>query len=319
MVAVFALAGVVLGEGVAGANPPRPHVPSHGDQGGSGDHTDHGNGTYVCSGTVANQGSLAGNYYGSVIVKGVCAAHGRVTIKGSLTITPDSGLVANDPTEPDPSDPFGPPICLDHVQVNVFGGIRVLSNGILFLGDSLRGTGCQDSNGVVYGGLQGLGSNSVVVHGTKINDGFSLQGGGGGNSYVYIPPPSDYPPPGWNCADITVGGVDIGTPPFSDVEDSQINGGATIDGLHTCWMGFINNQVHGSVNISHNKLGDPDAIEIGLNLIHGPLGCWGNYLDPHSHIAPNDGSGGVPTNSFDGSPSNPNTVIGPELGQCAGL
>jgi hypothetical protein len=313
ILSVVALGGVVFGAGVAGANPPRPHVPNHGDQGGGGDHADHGNGTYVCSGTVANQGSLAGNY-GSVIVNGVCAAHRRVNIKGSLTITPNSGLVANDPTAQDPNNPNGPPICLDHVQVNVFGGIRVLSNGILFLGDSLRGTGCPDSNGVVFGGLQGLGSNSVIVHGTKINDGFSLQGGGGGNSYG----PNPYGP-GVFCSDIIVGGVDIGTPPFSDVEDSQINGGASINGLHTCWMGFINNQVQGTVNISHNRIGDPDAIEIGLNTIHGALGCWGNYRDPASHVLPDDGSGGVPTNSFDGSPPNYNTVSGPELGQCAGL
>ena len=59
-------------------------------------------------------------------------------------------------------------------------------------------------------------------------------------------------------------------------------------------------------------MGDPDAIEIGLNHIHGTLACSGNAL-----AFP--GQGGVPTNSFDGSPPNPNVVTGARTGQCTGL
>jgi hypothetical protein len=66
------------------------------------------------------------------------------------------------------------------------------------------------------------------------------------------------------------------------------------------------------VSVNNNTMGDPDAIEIGLNNIHGTLACSGNAL-----AFP--GPGGVPTNSFDGSPPNPNTVTGAETGQCAGL
>jgi len=83
-------------------------------------------------------------------------------------------------------------------------------------------------------------------------------------------------------------------------------------------MGFIRNHVNGGVSVTNNTLGDPDAIEIGLNVIHGGLACSGNQRDPASPILPL-GVGGVPTNSFDGSPANPNTVTGPETGQCAGL
>jgi hypothetical protein len=46
--------------------------------------------------------------------------------------------------------------------------------------------------------------------------------------------------------------------------------------------------------------------------INGGLACSGNAL-----AFP--GPGGVPTNSFDGSPPNPNIVNGSETGQCAGL
>jgi len=69
------------------------------------------------------------------------------------------------------------------------------------------------------------------------------------------------------------------------------------------------------------QTGDTDAIEIGLNTIHGGLGCSGNFLnsvvppDTTTPHAPN----GVPTNFFDGAGPFPNTVIGPETGQCVGL
>jgi hypothetical protein len=257
----------------------------------------------------------AGTYNG-VTVTGICAVQGVVQIKGGLTIGPEAGLLATDPTMPDPNNPNGPPICTGVVHLDVSGGIRVLSNSVLFLGDSNNrpgaGTGCPTSNDVVNGGLVGQASNSVVVHGTTINGGFSLNNGGGANGYVDTPF-------GPFCADAVVGGMDAGTPPFSDVEDSTVNGGASMSGLNTCWMGFIANQVNGGVAVNGNTMGDPDAIEIGLNVVHGGLACSGNQLDPSSPVPPADGSGGVPTNSFDGSPPNPNTVTGQRTGQCAGL
>jgi len=271
---------------------------------------------YTCSGGTPNSPTpIAGGDYGSVTVTGVCAVHGEVDIHGGLTIAENAGLLATDPTKPDPNNPQGPPICTHIVHLDVSGGIQVLENGLLFLGDSLRqggGTGCPTSNDHVDGGIRGWNANSVVVHGTKIDGGFSLDDGGGGNGYSVFPF-------GLFCADIVFHGVDIGTPPFSDVEDSSIDGGVSISDLHTCWMGFINNHVSGDVAVNHNVLGDPDAIEIGLNTIHGGLACWGNQRDPKSHILPDDGSGGVPANTFDGSPPNPNTVTGQEKGQCAGL
>jgi hypothetical protein len=259
---------------------------------------------HTCAGGFIPSGS-----YGSMTVTGPCIVTGTVSVHGGLTIAPNAVLNATDSVP-------GVPGC-SSVHLDVSGGIRVLSNGVLFLGDSNNrapaGTGCPNSNDMVNGGIVGQGATSVVVHGTRINGGFSLSGGGGGNSYTLFPPPE-----GLFCSDVVVGGVDVG-PPFSDVEDSQINGGASIVGLNTCWMGFISNQVNGGVTINNNTMGDPDAIEIGLNTIHGGLACSGNLRDPNSHILPDDGSGGVPTNSFDGSPPNPNTVTGQETGQCAGL
>lgn len=257
---------------------------------------------YTCSGgDPINPMPIPPGSYSSMTVTGVCFVAGTANVTGGLTIGPNAALIAMDS-----------PDCAHIAHLDVLGGIRVQSNGVLFLGDSNNrpggGTGCPTSNDVVAGGIVGLGANSVVIHGASISGGLSLNGGGGGNSYNEF-----------FCNDAVIGGVDAGFPPFSDVEDSQINGGASIVGLHTCWMGFISNQVSGGAAINNNTMGDPDAIEVGLNTIRGSLACSGNLRDPNSHIFPDDGSGGVPTNSFDGSPPNPNSVTGPETGQCAGL
>ena len=257
---------------------------------------------YTCSGGDPNSPTpIPPGAYSSMTVAGVCFAAGSVEVKGGLTIAPNAVLFAIDSQG-----------CAQISHLDVSGGITVLDNAILALGDSNNrpdaGTGCPTSNDVVNGGITGAGANSVVIHGTTINGGLSLNGGGGGNSYNEF-----------FCNNVTVGGVDVGFPPFSDVEDSHINGGESIVGLHTCWMGFIANQVNGGVTIDNNTMGDPDAIEVGLNSIHGGLACSGTIRDPNSHITPDDGSGGVPTNSFDGSPPNPNSVRGQESGQCAGL
>jgi hypothetical protein len=239
----------------------------------------------AASGFTCAGGPIPAGTYSSVTVTGFCAIQGHVEIRGGLTIAANSGLDAVGQN----CDAF----------LDVSGGVRVQENGILFLGNS-QGTSdqqnnpCPSSNDVVRGGLNGVGALAVVVHGTTISGGFSLSGGGGGTSCENVP--------------------GLPFPPFSDVEDSHINGGASMSGLSTCWMGFIRNQVNGGVHVNTNTMGDPDAIEIGLNSIHGGLACSGNQLDPSI-----PGPGGVPTNSFDGSPPNPNTIRGQATGQCAGL
>lgn len=232
----------------------------------------------TCSG-----GPIAPGTYHSLTVTGICLlGPGTYDINGGLTIAPNAGLNATN--------------CDAHVTVS--GGIQVSSGALLGLGGSVNGTGCAaDTNDVVHGGLRATQALSVIVHGTTINGGFSVQGGGG-----------------WTDCLTNVPGLPF--PPFTDIEDSSINGGASISGLTTCWMGFIRVHVNGGVSVNNNEMGDPDAIEIGLNVIHGGLACSGNFEDPNSTTP---GPGGVPTNSFDGSPPNPNTVTGQETGQCAGL
>lgn len=243
---------------------------------------------YTCSGGSLWQPEvIPAGTYGSVTVDGFCVMQGTYRITGGLTV--ESGAFL------DAAVFFGfPPYDygnLCNVFVNVSGGVRVQQDGALYFGNG-PGTNCPSSNDVVNGGVTAASADTVVIHGTTINGGFSVEGGGGGT----------------DCAPTAASPFG----PYTDVEDSRINGGASISGLSTCWAGFIRNQVNGTVSVTDNTMGDPDAIEIGLNVIHGALACSGNSL-----AFP--GTGGVPTNSFDGSPPNANTVTGMESGQCAGL
>lgn len=233
------------------------------------------------SGTTCAGGPVSPGTYASLTVTGVCfLAPGTFTVTGGLTVAAGGVLDATD--------------CGAHIRVS--GGVRILTGAVLGLGGSVNGTGCDaDTNDIVNGGLRATGASAVIVHGTSIDGGFSLAGGGGGTD-------CNVPAPG------------LPFPAYSDVEDTHINGGASITGLNTCWLGFIRVQVNGGVTINDNVVGDPDAIEVGLNTIHGGLACAGNHLDPSV-----PGPGGVPTNSFDGSPANPNVVTGRSTGQCAGL
>ena len=50
--------------------------------------------------------------------------------------------------------------------------------------------------------------------------------------------------------------------------------------MHTCWIGFIRNNVGQSVYYSDNLLADPDGNEIVSNTIAGNLVCFRNSPPP---------------------------------------
>jgi hypothetical protein len=235
-------------------------------------------------------GPIAPGTYHSLTITGFCSmGAGVFEIKGGLTIAPGGALQATD--------------CAS--QVIVSGGVSVQRAGLLGLGASSTahdGSCAADTNDVVRGGLAANEAVAVIIHGTTINGGFSINGGGGFDDCTKNLPGAPFPP-------------------FSNVEDSTINGSASVSGLTTCWIGIIRAHVNGGMTVNNNTLGDTDAIEIGLNVIHGGLSCSGNHLDP---AVPPDlttpGAGnGAPTNFFDGVGPNPNTVTGAQTGQCVGL
>jgi hypothetical protein len=234
--------------------------------------------------------------YGPVTITGFCAMQGTYSIHGGLTIAPGAGLDAA-VFFPPPFN-YGAPC---NVFLNVSGGIQVGTNGLLYLGNSAD-SGCPNSsNDVVGGGITATGADSVVIHGTTINGPLTVQGGGGAPSCI---PNGRFP-----------------FAPYFNIEASRVNGGVSFTGINTCWIGIIQTQINGGAQVSNNETSDTDAIEIGLNSIHGGLSCAGNFLNP---AVPKDtttpGAGnGAPTNFFDGFGPNPNTVTGAETAQCAGL
>jgi hypothetical protein len=230
----------------------------------------------------------AGTYKSVTVSDGICVMQGTYDITGRLTVEPGAFLDAAVFFGFPPYN-YGAPC---NVFVNVSGGVRVGQHAALYLGNSGDTANCPSSNDVVKGGIIANDAESVVVHGTAISGGFRAEGGGGGTSCQ----PTDLSP----------------FSPYTNLEDSHVNGAVSVSGLGTCWLGIIRNTVNGTVGVNNNTMGDPDAIEIGLNVVHGALACSGNAL-----AFP--GPGGVPTNSFDGSPPNPNTVTGAETGQCTGL
>lgn len=244
---------------------------------------------FTCSGGTLLTPQLipSGSYKSVTVADGFCVMQGAYTITGGLTVGPGAFLDAAVFFGFPPYD-YGAPC---NVFVNVSGGIRIAQHGALYFGNGV-GTGCPSSNDIVSGGISATNADSIVVHGTTVNGGITVQGGGGGTDCQS----TDSSP----------------FAPYTDVEDSQVNGGISVTGLSTCWTGIIRDSVKGAVSVNNNTMGDPDAIEIGLNDIQGTLACSGNAL-----AFP--GPGGIPTNSFDGSPPNPSVVTGAETGQCAGL
>ena len=85
--------------------------------------------------------------------------------------------------------------------------------------------------GTIYGGVHAADAMSVQIHFTTINGGIDLHGGSG---------------PFGGPFDVT----------WNTIEDSLIHGGVTISGYNGFWMGFIRNDVHGSVNLNDNVLVD---------------------------------------------------------------
>jgi hypothetical protein len=241
-------------------------------------------GSTTCGGSLVAPGVLGSGTYGAVTITGFCFVppSSTIVISGGLTVASGAFLVAS--------------AAFDGVcdrSITIRGGVTVGQGGSLILGDG-EGSGCvPNTHTVVNGGLNANGAIDLIIHGVVVNGGLASIGGGDGGPCNFGAPTG---------------------PTYLTVEDSQINGGATISGYNACWLGFARNHVNGGVSLQNNILDDPDAMEILANTINGGLSCTGNI------------AGGVPraTNQGDVGPggsfvTEPNTVHGAETGQCVGL
>ena len=192
-------------------------------------------------------------------------AAGNVTVKHDLSIAPGALLDAVTPGDPT-ATPTVP------ATVDVGGNVWVGKGAALLLGCSPNATcGAAITDGSIGGSLIADGALGVVVHSTQIGGNVSIRGGGDGQSGQAACTASPAP---WS-EDPTLAASFL--PPYTDVEDNVIGGSVNVSDQTSCWLGVLRNVIGGNLWISNNVMGDPDSNEVGNNLVHGNMGCWGNH------------------------------------------
>jgi hypothetical protein len=250
--------------------------------------------TYMCTG-----GNIPPGTYNSMIIAGECyMPAGTISIRGALFVAPGDLLDAATP-----GDPAAGPVV--PATLSVGGSVAVGNGAVLILGCSPN-IFCSSPPGItndrIGGNLTGFGALGVVVHSASIGGSVALLGGGGGANCNTTPPtaPSVTPAPAPWSEDASLNF----TPVYSDFEDTTVGGNLTISGLQSCWLGTLRDQVGGSTTIVNNTMADPDAMEVGSNLISGNMTCFGNSEGGTSGVQFGDGGAA------------PSTVGGLGIGQC---
>lgn len=263
----------------------------------------------VCTGTTTTPGVLTGTYAGSVTVKGLCVVNqGAATIDGNLVVAPGSAVVAA----------FG----LDDAtgsgnsSLTVKRDVTVRRGATLIMGcepayftclddpGAQSGPGTLTSNGSIGGHLLGLRALAVIVHASTVGRDLVTLGGGYGNNCAA---PTDSPS---NSVSLSVWADIAKSAPYSDVEDTKVGGDVLVANLTSCWLGAARDTVARSVLLLHNRLNDPDAIEILANTVAGNLACIGN-----SSVWDSAEQSFGQTSLYPRT-AEPNTVGGKRFGQC---
>jgi hypothetical protein len=242
--------------------------------------------THTCSGTTKAPGVLAGTYPGDVIVKGFCVVNaGPTVVDGTVTVAPGGALAAifalNDKTHKGFS------------SLTVKQNVVVQAGATLALGCEPNFFTCTDdsgktptlqSRGTIGGNLVAHKPLGVLVHNSSINGDVTEQGGGGGLS----------------CTPKGVFKL-FKSPVYSDYEDNVFGGNVNVTGMHSCWLGLLRNDVHGSLSFTVNTMADPDANEVLHNSVNDSLICLANR----------------PAVQYGDSGSTPNVVGDSASGQCS--
>jgi hypothetical protein len=214
----------------------------------------------VCSGTLRSPGVLAGSYRSGVLVRGTCFVNaGAVTVHGKLEVGAGASLLAA----------FG----LNHrthrggSSIVVLGNVFVDRGGTLVLGCSnMSEVPCRDlpnkfstisSSDRISGNVTAQQALGVVLHDTTVGGGILQTGGGGG--------------PG--CGETGVFKLLPNLVVYSDYEDASVGRSLTITNVNSCWLGVAREHIRGNLILSHDKLSNPDAIEILANNVGGNLSC----------------------------------------------
>jgi hypothetical protein len=233
--------------------------------------------SYAAGGQTCSGGSVAAGSYSSLTITGPCTVDaGTINVTNNLTVAPGGALLAA----------FG------GSDVHVGGNLIVQSHGVLILGcepeafpcfnDPDQSVGTLRTNDTVGKNLTATGALLVVVHASTIGINTVVQGGGGGVTCDNFPLGPD------------------GPPAYIDFEDNTIGGNSIIQGVQSCWAGYIRNHISGNVIYQGNAFADPDASELTTNVVGQNMICSGNS----------------PQVQFGDSQGTPNTVGGKAIGEC---
>jgi hypothetical protein len=231
----------------------------------------------AASTTTYSGGSVAAGTYSSLTISGFCAMDaGTVNVVTNVTVAPGGELVAA----------FG------GSDVHVGGNVIVQSNGVLILGcepeaficfnDPDQDNGTMTTHDTIGLNVTAQGALAVIVHATTVGLNTVVQGGGGGVT-----------------CDSAIPNIP-GPPAYVDFEDNTIGGNSIIQGVQSCWAGYIRNHVARNVIYQQNSFADPDASELTTNNVGGNMICSGNS----------------PQVQFGDSQGTPNVVGGKALGEC---
>jgi hypothetical protein len=196
-----------------------------------------------------------GTYQSLQITKDCSIPSGTVVVLGGLTIKRGASLNASSPA----------------ATVTVSGGVSIERDGIFILGCSASFPCPGSTSDVVYGGVRADHPLAVILHGNTIDVGISMEGVGGGV----------------NCAPNSHLSSVLGfgpIPAYSGFENNTINGSVSVSEYGSCWLGFVRNQVRGTVTFEENTLSQwlapnvphPDAFEVESNAVQGSLACFEN-------------------------------------------
>ena len=180
--------------------------------------------------------------YGNLQINGMCRLPPAGTVFASRILIMPGGML--DATR--------------GADLGVLYGITIQSTGSLSIGCEF-----DPSCGVatIIGGINADRPTDVIIHNSFIQGNVAINGGGGGTA-------------GSCSRSDPLAGV-----PYSDIEDSTIQGNVTVTGYQACWFGMFRNVIPGIVILRDNTLEDPDAMEIADNQI-ATLLCQRNTPAP---------------------------------------
>jgi hypothetical protein len=242
-----------------------------------------GGSAYNCTG-----GNIPPGTYRSITVSGVCTMSvGNVVVKGNVTVKPGALLDNNAP-----GDPTATPTVA--AQLYVGGNVKVGKGAVLLLGCSPNSACAGNQNptpptpptepGIssarIRGNVTAINAMAVVIHSSSIGGSFTDIGGGGGPVAQTCAAQDPSQPTITALEPWSLDPALAFTPVYTDAEDASIGGNYTIVGVKSCWLGSLRNQIRGDATFIGNTMGDPDAVEIGNNLIKENFTCFNNNPAP---------------------------------------